>query len=195
MRTSSPCYPRCERSEDILADITLAASGRATDSPQSQRRQDRNVDQNRRRSVPAPPSTSPLSISSGRRAERFTPCCTPASTRARHLLQKDVALPVSKALENGLLTSPARSPMQYGPPRSNQEAVCGPTLASPCPTSLARFTQTGFRESATGDEPLQAAAAEGVALLNDNKPEVRHRCDARRTRASPAPATSGRMSR
>src|SRR5262249_3329290 len=34
------------------------------------------------------------------------------------------------------------------------------------------FAQTGFREPAAADDSLQAAAAQGIALLKDGKPEA-----------------------
>jgi hypothetical protein len=95
--------PRMRANEDILADINLAASGRATDLNKS------NVAKiemmiktgdglyRRRQYEPA------LKQFRQARAEIYS-MLYPGFDASAYLLQKDVALPVSKALENGLLT-------------------------------------------------------------------------------------------
>jgi len=162
--------PKMRASESILADITLAGSGRATDIHKA------NVAKiemlvktgdamyRRRQYEPA--------LDQFRRARgEIYAILYPGFDASALLLQRDIALPVSKALENGLLTVSGTLANAIRPteiePRTRLRTNPGDTL----PDTLARFTQTGFRESVTGDELLQAAAAEGVALLNDNKPE------------------------
>lgn len=163
--------PKMRASEDILADINLAASGRATDLNTS------NVAKiemmiktgdalyRRRQYEPA--------LDQFRRARgEIYSLLYPGFDASAHLLQKDVALPVSQALENGLLTLSGTLANAIRPTEIEPKSRLRANLSDRLPDTLARFTRTGFRESVTGDETLQAAAAEGVALLNDNKPEA-----------------------
>lgn len=163
--------PKMRASEDILANINLAASGRATDLNTS------NVAKiemmiktgdalyRRRQYEPA--------LDQFRRARgEIYSLLYPGFDASAHLLQKDVALPVSRALENGLLTLSGTLANAIRPTEIEPKSRLRANLSDRLPDTLARFTRTGFRESVTGDETLQAAAAEGVALLNDNKPEA-----------------------
>ena len=163
--------PKMRASEDILADINLAASGRATDLNKS------NVAKiemmikigdalyRRRQYEPA------LDQFRNARGEIYS-MLYPGFDVSAYLLQKDIALPVSQALENGLLTLSGTLADAIRPTEIELKSHLHVNPRDPLPDTLAPFTRTGFRESVTGDETLQAAGAEGVALLNDNKPEA-----------------------
>lgn len=83
---------------------------------------------------------------------------------------KDVALPVSAALEKSLLDVSARV-IDVLRPASVEPRPVWRDSRDVIPRELRRHSTNGFRESAGIEETMQQASAQGVALLNDGKPE------------------------
>ncbi len=162
--------PTMRASEDILADITLAGSGRATDLHKAEVARVELLIKNGDALYRSRQYEPALAKFRQARGEIYS-MLYPGFDVGAHLYQKDIALPVSKALENGMLTYSGNKANAIRPTELESRSRLRVNPGEPIPASLTRFTQTGFREMVTGDETLQSAAAEGVALLNDNKPE------------------------
>jgi hypothetical protein len=84
----------------------------------------------------------------------------------------DVMLPVSATIENSLLDVSLRMTDTLRPLAAEQQTLFKSVAADPLPKELTAFSQAGFHESVSVDESLQIAAAQGVGLLNDGKPEA-----------------------
>lgn len=81
-------------------------------------------------------------------------------------------LPVSAALENSLLNASARMVDIMRPLNVPTPPVTRRFVANGLPAPLQSFTATGFRETTGLDQKVQMAAAQAVALLQDQKPEA-----------------------
>lgn len=84
---------------------------------------------------------------------------------------KDVALPVSTAVEKSLLDLSARVIDAIRPPSIDPGPVWRESR-DVVPAELKRHVTNGFRESVGIEEIMQRASAQGVALLTDGKSEA-----------------------
>jgi hypothetical protein len=162
--------PKMRAADDILADVTAGTSGRTTDVNKSNIARielmirDGDALYRRRAYEPA------LNEFRRARAEVYA-LLYPGFDVRGYVLAKDVALPLSKSIEDSLLALSGRVIDAIRPAEVESRSQFR-TSADPIPDTLSQFTRTGFRESVTADEILQVGATEGVGLLNDNKPDA-----------------------
>ena len=167
----SATLPRMRSLEAISADVELGRSGRSTDVTRSQvasiELQIKNADAlyRRRQYEPA------LNQFRQARASIYA-MLYPGFSVSSYVSAKDQLLPVSKAMESSLLNLSLRLTDSMRPLTPDSPPQARRVATDPLPDSLIHFTQSGFRESVTGDGLLQVAAAEGAALLRDGKPEA-----------------------
>jgi hypothetical protein len=167
----SAVLPRMRSVEAISADVELWRSGRATDITRSRvaaiELQIKNADDlyRRRQYEPA------LNQFRQARASIYA-LLYPGFNVSAYVTARDRLLPVSKAMEDSLLNLSLRLTDSMRPLAIKPVPMLRRVAAEPMPDSLAPFMQTGFRESVMADELLQTAAAQGVSLLNDGKPEA-----------------------
>lgn len=167
----SAVLPRMRLVAEINADVELGRSGRATDITRSQiasiELQITIADNlyRRRQYQPA------LHQFQQARASIYA-LLHPGFNVSAYVNAKDAVLPVSKALETSLLNLSLRLTDSLRPLTVEAPSLSRRVATETPPDSLVPFMNTGFRESVLTDEVLQVAAAQGVALLNDGKPEA-----------------------
>lgn len=97
----------------------------------------------------------------------------PSFNIASYLSRTSVAaLPVSPEIEKSLLTVSSHIADVIRPEAVAMKASFWPDGADAVPEALQTHMATGFRETVAGDESLQVAGAQGVALLKDSRPEA-----------------------
>jgi len=84
----------------------------------------------------------------------------------------DIALPVSKTLENALLSVSIQMADLIRPKAIEPGLVVKKPLHDSLPENLKIYTRTGFRELVTLEDTLQRASIQGIGLLEENKPEA-----------------------
>jgi hypothetical protein len=167
----SAVLPRMRSVAEISAEVELWRSGRATDVTRSQvasvELQIRNADDlyRRRQYEPA------LQQFRQARASIYA-LLSPGFNVSAYVTAKDLLLPVSQAMETSLLNLSLHLTDSLRPLTIESASLSRRVATEPMPDSLVPFMQTGFREAVMADESLQVAAAQGISLLNDGKPEV-----------------------
>jgi tetratricopeptide (TPR) repeat protein len=167
----SATLPRMRSVAEISADVELWRSGRATDVTRSQvatiELQIKNADnlERRRQYEPA------LNQFRQARASIYA-LLYPGFNVSAYMIAIDQLLPVSKVMETSLLNLSLRLTDSLRPLTIESASLSRPVTSEPMPDSLVPFMQTGFQESVTADKLLQVAAAQGISLLNDGKPEA-----------------------
>ena len=167
----SAVLPRMRSVAEISADVELWRSGRATDLTRSQvasiELQIRTADDlyQRRQYEPA------LQQFRQARASIYALLYPGFNTHA-YGIAKDRLLPVSTVIENSLIDLSLRLTDSMRPLMIESMPLTRMVATEAVPEPLVQFMQTGFRESQNADEFLQAAAAQGVSLLKDGKPEA-----------------------
>lgn len=85
---------------------------------------------------------------------------------------KEIALPVSASMENALLGAASKLSDAIRPMSLEYSPVVPSQVQDAIPDGLKAFAGVGFHESASIEEIAQVASAQGVALLQDGKPEA-----------------------
>ena len=167
----SAVLPRMRSVAAISADVELWRSGRATDITRGQiaaiELQIKVADDlyQRRQYDPA------LQQFRQARASIYA-LLYPAFNISAYANAKDRLLPVSKVMETSLIDLSLRITDSMRPLTIESIPLTRMVATESVPQPLVQFMQTGFREFQNADELLQAAAAHGVALVNDGKPEA-----------------------
>ncbi len=162
--------PKLRLREDIVADLGASASGQATTVTQSMLAEielhikDGDDYYRRRQFDPA------LREFKQARALIYK-TLHPDFDVGSYLGRKDIALPLSAAIENSLLEVSVRITDVIRPPAPEPRPVWR-DARDVIPEVLKPLTATGFRESVGIEEVLQVASAQGVSLLNENKAEA-----------------------
>ena len=166
----APVLPALRAAGEITADLNLSASGRATDIARSSIAEIEthihagDALYNRKQFARA--------LEEFRQARALIyKKLYPGFHVGSYLGKKDVALPVSKALETAFINAGIRY-TDVVRPTAPESAPAVVRATEPAPAALASYMQTGFRESQSIEENLQVASALGVALLEDNKAEA-----------------------
>jgi tetratricopeptide (TPR) repeat protein len=163
--------PRMRSVAEISADVELRQSGRATDIARSGiaaiELRIRNADDLYQRQQYEP------ALQEFRRARAsIYALLYPAFNVNAYVNAIDRQLPASKALEGSLLEVSVGLADSMRPLEVESSSPARPVAVDPPPEALTPFVQGGFREAVTADESLQTAAAQGVSLLADGKPEA-----------------------
>ena len=169
--TFAPVLPRMRQLDEILADVDGLDSGQATSTSRVAVSQIelriRQGDELYRRGQYEP------AVDEFRAARSLIfELINPGFDAGLHKRRRDVALPVSAEIEERLLRVSLRVADAIRPTVVKGKPVFAADARDGLPRTLAQLSSAGFRETQRGEEVLELAATNGVALLHEGKTEA-----------------------